>query len=255
MTPYEQFYQFSFPFLPALYGKVRTKVKSLLKEDRRSNQDRRCILDVGGRKSPYTIGVSADVTIIDIPQETKTQADLNLGIEEKMLSEIRTRRSNIKKIVIQDMTKSDLEDGVFDGIICVEVIEHVPNDEDFVREMARVLKPGGWLCLTTPNGDYIKNEPPHYNPDHIRHYKKSELESILARHFDKIEVIWAIKTGKARHRGLKGFNLRKPMQTCISIVNNLVSHVESIDRSGEPKRSAHLFAIARKDQGSESNLS
>jgi len=38
----------------------------------------------------------------------------------------------------------------FDGIICSEVLEHILDKEAAVREMARVLKPGGDLFLTTP---------------------------------------------------------------------------------------------------------
>lgn len=42
-------------------------------------------------------------------------------------------------------------DGCFDAVVCVSVIEHVPGDGDAeaMREMRRVLRPGGVLHLTT----------------------------------------------------------------------------------------------------------
>ncbi len=43
------------------------------------------------------------------------------------------------------------EDSSFDAILCYETIEHMPWPEDFVKELARVTKPGGLLVLTTPN--------------------------------------------------------------------------------------------------------
>lgn len=42
-------------------------------------------------------------------------------------------------------------DATFDTVISCETIEHVPEPQKAVRELARVLKPGGRLFLTTPN--------------------------------------------------------------------------------------------------------
>lgn len=42
-------------------------------------------------------------------------------------------------------------DATFDVVYSVEVLEHVESHKTFVSEAARVLKPGGWLVLTTPN--------------------------------------------------------------------------------------------------------
>lgn len=45
-------------------------------------------------------------------------------------------------------------DGAFDKIIFSEVIEHIPDDGAALRELRRVLAPGGVLALTTPNANY-----------------------------------------------------------------------------------------------------
>jgi 2-polyprenyl-3-methyl-5-hydroxy-6-metoxy-1,4-benzoquinol methylase len=44
-----------------------------------------------------------------------------------------------------------LESASADAIVTLEVIEHVENPRHFFREIARVLKPGGRMFLTTPN--------------------------------------------------------------------------------------------------------
>ncbi len=44
-----------------------------------------------------------------------------------------------------------LADASVDVIVCEWVLEHVEHPEAFGRELARVLKPGGWLCALTPN--------------------------------------------------------------------------------------------------------
>ncbi|HWO08031.1 MAG TPA: methyltransferase domain-containing protein [Polyangiaceae bacterium] len=43
------------------------------------------------------------------------------------------------------------EDGALDAVLALEVIEHLENPRAFLREIARVLKPGGSLVLSTPN--------------------------------------------------------------------------------------------------------
>jgi hypothetical protein len=49
-----------------------------------------------------------------------------------------------------DMTDVPFKDGSFDLIVCVHVLEHVPDDRQAIREMVRVLKPGGVALLLVP---------------------------------------------------------------------------------------------------------
>lgn len=50
-----------------------------------------------------------------------------------------------------DSGRSTLADGSADVVAAVEVIEHLENPREFVRELVRVVKPGGWIIVTTPN--------------------------------------------------------------------------------------------------------
>jgi SAM-dependent methyltransferase len=49
-----------------------------------------------------------------------------------------------------DITDVPFKDDAFDLIICVHVLEHVPDDRRAMREMARVLRPGGMALLLVP---------------------------------------------------------------------------------------------------------
>lgn len=44
-----------------------------------------------------------------------------------------------------------LGDRSADVVAAVEVIEHLENPRAFFRELARIVKPGGWVVVTTPN--------------------------------------------------------------------------------------------------------
>lgn len=43
------------------------------------------------------------------------------------------------------------DDGHFDAVVCLEGLEHVLDGVALLREAVRVLKPGGLLCISTPN--------------------------------------------------------------------------------------------------------
>ena len=51
---------------------------------------------------------------------------------------------------IDDITNSSLPESSFDLILCTEVVEHIPDSASALREMHRLLKPGGKLVLSTP---------------------------------------------------------------------------------------------------------
>lgn len=51
-----------------------------------------------------------------------------------------------------DLNRSiPLPDNTYDCIVSIEVLEHLENHVQFIREVLRVLKPGGTIILTTPN--------------------------------------------------------------------------------------------------------
>lgn len=61
-----------------------------------------------------------------------------------------------------DITSIPVEDGSFDAVLCIEVLEHVPDPVAAVNELARILRPGGRLIMTAPLGSFLHQEPYHY---------------------------------------------------------------------------------------------
>jgi SAM-dependent methyltransferase len=169
---------------------------------------------------------------------------LNLGVTDEAAAETLRRRSNVARVIYDDMTQSILPDASFDCVLAVEVLEHVAEDVRFVGQVRRVLKPGGFLLMSTPNGDFVRNR----NPDHVRHYHRSQLESLLRNHFDDVSVWYAIRGSRFRKMGLRSWSLQKPLQTVLSAFGNIVNGFES-QRPGARDSAGgfhHLLAIARK---------
>jgi SAM-dependent methyltransferase len=69
-------------------------------------------------------------------------------VEEAFLA--RAREVDGVRAVLDDVTRSDLEAGSFDVVLCSEVIEHVPDPAPALRGLRRLLAPGGTLILSTP---------------------------------------------------------------------------------------------------------
>jgi len=77
--------------------------------------------------------------------------------------------------------------GVFDAVVSIEVIEHVPSTQAFVRSIKGCLRPGGVAIVSTPYHGYLKNiaiaaaglHDRHYNPlwegGHIKFFSPRTL--------------------------------------------------------------------------------
>lgn len=86
-------------------------------------------------------------------------------------------------------------DESLDGASLVEVIEHVWPAEALVEELARVLRTGGWLVLTTPNVVHwtyrwraLTGHPPKQEGYHRRFFTRATLRALLEAHGFRIEA-------------------------------------------------------------------
>ena len=77
-------------------------------------------------------------------------------------------------------------DGSLDGVTLIEVIEHIVAAEALAGELARVIRPGGWLVVTTPNVAHwtyrwraLTGHPPKQEGYHLRFFTRRTLEATL----------------------------------------------------------------------------
>lgn len=78
-----------------------------------------------------------------------------------------------------------IADNTFDYIVTFQVIEHIQNDDLFIKEAYRVLKPGGTLLLTTVNKTFSLSR----NPWHVREYVADELKNLMLRYFPTVKTM------------------------------------------------------------------
>jgi 2-polyprenyl-6-hydroxyphenyl methylase/3-demethylubiquinone-9 3-methyltransferase len=134
----------------------------------------------------------------------------NLGLQLRLTGTdfdaagLKNARKNLNKkipLVQADlMKKLPFKDNTFDKIVMSEVAEHLPNDVKGLKEVYRVLKPGGVLCLTVPDANYplfwdpvnwvLERTAQRHNESgfwagiwnqHIRLYKRSEIVAVAQK--------------------------------------------------------------------------
>lgn len=103
------------------------------------------LLDIGCGDGVYTVRLAdafAQVDAIDIQQERLAL------FEERLLKQPTTTPVRIRTMSAAAL---DYPDDTFDLVTAIEVLEHVTELDQALREIRRVLKPSGRLAITTPN--------------------------------------------------------------------------------------------------------
>jgi SAM-dependent methyltransferase len=104
--------------------------------------------------------------------------------------------------VVADVLALPFPDESFDAVTCFEVIEHVEVPRQLVRELARVLRPGGLLCVSTPHARmerlHAERAGRGPNPFHISPLLPVQLRRLLAERFEQVRLF-----GQAEDRGLR----------------------------------------------------
>lgn len=164
------------------------------------------ILDVGSSQG-LTFGYLAQAFPNIVGIDTDTQA-IKTGNN-------RLKRLNINnRIIWYNGKRLPFKNKYFDGVVSSEVFEHVENRNDFVKELARVLKESGRLIITTPNklypiecefhlpflsylpkkvADlYVKLSKKGSSYNHINHPTYKEFSEVVGKYFKFEDITFKI---------------------------------------------------------------
>lgn len=110
-------------------------------------------------------------TIIDV---AAAQGNFSLGLAERgykvTWNDLRGEISGYVKLKHEfgdlsfvEGNAFDLLVGGFDAAVITEVIEHVAHPDEFLCKIATLVRPGGYVFMTTPNGNYFRNRLPRFS--------------------------------------------------------------------------------------------
>ena len=99
-----------------------------------------------------------------------------------------------------------LPDASVDIVVSFETLEHLAEHDELLQEFKRVLRPGGFLALSSPDRKTYSDDTGYDNPFHVRELYRPEFEELLARHFpawrlfgQKLafqSLLWTIQAGQ-----------------------------------------------------------
>lgn len=154
------------------------------------------VLEAGcgeGYGADLLAGVAASVLALDYDAPTAAHV-------ARRYPRVGVARTNLVALPVRD--------GGCDAVVSLQVIEHLWEQERFLRECLRVLRPGGLLLLSTPNRiTFSPGRDTPLNPFHTRELAGGELAGLVREAgFTEVEVLGlhhgaGLRTLDARHGG------------------------------------------------------
>ncbi len=131
-------------------------------------------LDVGCGMGDESVGFTgADRFVVGVDYDAETAA-----------SAVQTHGEAGLRTECADGSRLGLRSDAFDNVCSSHLIEHFVEPEHHVREVARVLSPGGTAFFLTPN------EPADFeNPYHVYLFDAPALREMLERSFEEVEIM------------------------------------------------------------------
>jgi SAM-dependent methyltransferase len=170
----------------SLFEKVYHFIKSIAIKNKvkliNAKSEKGKLLDIGAGTGDFLVAAKNDGWQI-------------LGIEPNA----KAKTIAINKGVYFADNLSDLESYSFDVITLWHVLEHVPNLEEYLKELKRLLKPSGKIIIAVPNfksfdaNFYGRHWAAYDVPRHIWHFSKTSIDKLFAEKQMKLVEVLPMK--------------------------------------------------------------
>ncbi len=130
----------------------RERMKRTVDMVRRSAPPGARILDVAAAQGNFTL------TLAELGYEV-TWNDLRRELAEYV--QLKHEHGEVNYLPGEIFTLDASEP--FDVVLATEIVEHVAHPDEFIRHLARFVRPDGYLVMTTPNGAYLRNRLPSFS--------------------------------------------------------------------------------------------
>lgn len=139
-----------------------------------------------------------------ISTQIKDKGNVVYGVDRKKEGLEIAREKGIKTKLCDLEKNIPFSDKIFDGAVCLEVIEHIYNTDLLLSEINRILKKNGYLVISTPNICAFRNrlkilfgkQPCYFGHSpygrgglHIRVFNKNSFVEMLQNHGFQVEKL------------------------------------------------------------------
>jgi len=108
-----------------------------------------------------------------------------VDISEQAVSHAGKRYGHLQQVGfhVADCTALPFADNEFDRVVSFETLEHLAEHDALLAEFRRVLKPDGFLILSSPDKATYSDGQETANEYHVKELYRQELEVLIGRHF------------------------------------------------------------------------
>lgn len=143
------------------------------------------------------------------------------------------------KIIQKPVVECGFKQNSFDVVVLGAVLEHLYNPDETIKEIARILKPGGGLFVDVPNErglyfvvgnfyqklrrrNWVVNLAPTFSPYHVFGFGPRSLRALLAKHNlqPAIWYVFSVRSLLSRRAGLAGFAEQQAAKIVTALTRN-----------------------------------
>ena len=114
-----------------------------------------------------------------------------VDISDQAVSHAQKRYGGLKNLRfrVADCTSLPFDDDEFDRVVSFETLEHLESQEQLLSEFRRVLKPKGFLILSSPDKAVYTDQMGTVNEFHVKELYRHELEDMIGRSFPAFRLL------------------------------------------------------------------
>ena len=132
-----------------IYTRVAILIAKYCSLDREYHRDVISLFEPGPRAKLLDLGCDDGEYTLKVAEKIGTSHVFGIDVVKESVEKANARGIDCYQADLDG--KIPFEDDSFDAVCANQIIEHLSNTDDFIKEIHRVLKPSGYAVISTPN--------------------------------------------------------------------------------------------------------